>query len=136
MKVTKESRIFVSFKEINEYQVRPGKYSTAKINWDKNKEEYVTTSHSQTLEEPITIAPTRSLTLGFPFIERALNLDDKGKSRKPKPPKGNINRWLRTPEGQLFQNWNRSSYKDKIKVALKELAYELKSEIIDFELIE
>lgn len=128
--MNKDVKVFATFKENGEYLLNRGVYSVAKIDFDGN-----TKSHSKTLKEPEDSNATRSQFFGYEFVEYALNLDKDGKSRKPIAPKENFRRWLKSPEGKLFLEWNKASNREKIKVKLDELASDMNCTLTSFDIL-
>ena len=131
MEITKESKLIVSLEEMVATLNCRGKYTVAKLN---SKGDII--QKSKTLDNPKYVRATRTLNMGFSFIEMALNLDEDGKSHKPKPPKRtNYNQWLRTPEGKLSLVWNTSTPEQKIKIHLDSIAFDLNCRIVTFEIL-
>ncbi|MCP4255041.1 MAG: hypothetical protein GY775_16865 [Candidatus Scalindua sp.] len=102
----KYSKIFLTYTLGGKYLVSPGIYKEAiVVNGSKTKtydcgivgKEVITKRPMQVVKEPSYKEATQTIELGSEFIKRALE--------KPKPPKKGYQRWLRQPEGKLFQEW-------------------------------
>ena len=129
--ITKNNKVVVSLRENVATLNASGKYASAILDKEGNL-----ITKSKTLRNPIYKNATRTINLGYTFLEMALNLDEKGKSHKPKPPrKININRFLRSPEGKLMQKWNQATDEDKIKVHLDKIAYDLNCTLVSFDIL-
>lgn len=144
--INKNSKVVASFKEIGATLVSLGKYESAEIkvknafNKDVNgkyaPEEVTTIRPMKTIKEAEYKSATRNVTLGYEFIEMALNLDENGKSRKPRPPKKGFERWLRSDEGKLFQIWDEATDEQKLQIQLEKLAHDTNTELLSFEILE
>jgi len=112
--IEKNSKIFLTFNESGKYITKRGEYSVAKLSGG------VITTPSKTLVQPEYADCTRSIKLSYEFIKNALEIP-KG------PQKGSSEwyRWLRSPIGQLSQNWKKYSEIEKLDLHISELVKDL-----------
>lgn len=138
--INKSSKLSVSFKETNPYLKCKGNYTPAKVSVknarmtddDGNSiEEWKLLSPLQTNTEPEFTHATRTLNLGYAFLENALNLDKNGKSQRPMKPRNNdsYEKWNR------YNNWNRLSDDDKVRFHLMEIAKDQGLKLVSFEIM-
>ena len=128
----KYTQIFLTLELRGKSLVHPGVYNNAMIKVENGwtSKEVMTIIKPMTIEkEPVWESSTKVTTLGPSFIEMALN--------RPRPPrnKGAFHKWLRGPEGYLYNNWARLNDDQKIRVHLNELATYYGAEIKNFTLM-
>lgn len=137
--INKNSQVEAIFQEVGSTLIRKGKYESAKIqvkNGNTKDEVCVILKQSRTIQEPEYAHATRNLHLGFAFIEHALNLDDRGKSQRPKCPRGSdIHRWKRSPKGRVADRWKVATDEEKIKVELELIGNDQGLTLLSFEIL-
>lgn len=133
--IDQSSRLLLTLQESNnKILVSKGKYETAKIkvknSWKEN-ESVVELDKMKTIRPPKYSTPTKSVRLGYSFIEGALNLDKKGKSHRPDKPKGKYS-FLRF---KLWENWMRMGTEAKLKAVCEIYANDQQCELVSLEII-
>lgn len=124
-----EGKIFLTYELGGKYLVKRGKYKAAKVKAGKEIKydcgiigpECIVTKAMQVEEPPKYEKATQSLPLGKEFIEMALT--------RPKCPfkyKDNAYfKWLRSPRGKFYAEFNKLSDEVKIKKQLEFLVEDL-----------
>lgn len=124
--------------------VKAGVYSTAKVTVKNYKgqygswkqlspkhfkcstgEELIIDESSRTLSSPEYSQAVQHTTLTPAFTEQCL-------SRPVKPKGRNINWWLRSAEGQLFQSWKKLTEEQRIEARLKIYCEDLGGELLSW----
>jgi hypothetical protein len=114
-----ENKVFLTYSLGKKHLVSRGIYKPAKISKTKKMitydcgikdNEVVIDVPMKTVKAPIYSEATATVTLGKHFLERALE--------RPKGPKYGFQRWLRSEEGKLYQNWNKLSEDKRVEIAV------------------
>lgn len=129
--MNKDNSISLTYTLGGETLVRPGVYTVANITvknpFTKN-EVFILNKPSQTIKKAEYNKATQQVTLSSSFIEMALE--------RPEKPEGmSFQRWLRTPLGQLYQNWNKLSDEQKIKFHVEQYIIDMGGEDYSYEII-
>ena len=129
--MNKDSQISLAYVLQGEYLLNKGIYTTANVtvkNPNSRKEVFITNKPSQTIKRAEYDKATQQVTLSSSFIEMALE--------RPEKPEGmSFQRWLRTPLGQLYQNWNKLSDEQKIKFHVEQYVIDMNGEDYSYEII-
>ena len=129
--MNKDSQISLTYVLQGEYLLNKGIYTTADVtvkNPNSRKEVFITNKPSQTIKRAEYEKATQQVTLSSSFIEMALE--------RPEKPEGmSFQRWLRTPLGQLYQNWNKLSDEQKIKFHVEQYVIDMGGEDYSYEII-
>lgn len=114
------TKIFLTYSLGEKYLVRPGKYEaaviakgtkTVKFDCGIIDKEMITKTPMRMLEAPQYADSTQCIELSDDFVKHALT--------RPIKPKRGFNRWMRTGEGELFQNWNKLTPETRLKKAIE-----------------
>jgi len=129
--ISKDSQISLHYVLVGEHLVRPGVYTvadvTVKNSFTKN-EIFILNKPSETIQKPIFDKAQMSVTLNSSFIENCLT--------RPEKPEGvNFHRWLRTPMGQLYQDWKRFNDTQKIEYHIKQYVIDMNGENYSYQII-
>lgn len=129
--MNKDSQISLTYVLQGEYLLNKGIYTTANVtvkNPNSRKEMFITNKPLQTIKRAEYEKATQQVTLSSGFIEMALE--------RPEKPEGmSFQRWLRTPLGQLYQNWNKLSDEQKIKFHVEQYVIDMGGEDYSYEII-
>lgn len=129
--MNKDSQISLTYVLQGEYLLNKGIYTTANVtvkNPNSRKEVFITNKPLQTIKRAEYDKATQQVTLSSGFIEMALE--------RPEKPEGmSFQRWLRTPLGQLYQNWNKLSDEQKIKFHVEQYVIDMGGEDYSYEII-
>lgn len=129
--MNKDSQISLTYVLQGEYLLNKGIYTTANVtvkNPNSRKEVFITNKPLQTIKRAEYEKATQQVTLSSGFIEMALE--------RPEKPEGmSFQRWLRTPLGQLYQNWNKLSDEQKIKFHVEQYVIDMGGEDYSYEII-
>lgn len=127
MRINKDSKVVISLEEMGTTLVSKGNYSVADIdvkNGLTENEIFKLIKPSQTLKEPVFKQATKSITLGYEFLEKAFD-------RPVKP-----HRRASQKEWNTFTQWNKMSMKEKLAISIIKLAQAYQCNLIDFEILE
>jgi hypothetical protein len=129
--MNKDSQISLTYVLQGEYLLNKGIYTTANVtvkNPNSRKEVFITNKPLQTIKRAEYEKATQQVTLSSSFIEMALE-------RPVKPDGMSFQRWLRTPLGQLYQNWNKLSDEQKVKFHVEQYVIDMGGEDYSYEII-
>ena len=129
--MNKDSQISLTYVLQGEYLLNKGIYTTADVtvkNPNSRKEVFITNKPLQTIKRAEYEKATQQVTLSSNFIEMALE--------RPEKPEGmSFQRWLRTPMGKLYQNWNKLSDEQKINFHIEQYVMDMGGEDYSYEII-
>lgn len=129
--ITTDNQISLTYELGGEYLLRKGSYTVADVtvkNPLSKNEVFILNKPSQTIKKAEYDRATQQVTLSSSFIEMALE--------KPSKPEGmSFQRWLRTPLGQLYQNWNKLSNEQKVKFHVEQYVIDMNGEDYSYEII-
>jgi len=109
---TPESKVVATFKENGSVLFEKSRFSESK----------------KRVINAVYKSATRRIVMGIDFIESCLE--------HPKTPKGNEKfRFLKSPIGLASRDWKNLSDHQKISLVLDEIAHDLRSTVLDFEII-
>lgn len=120
--LNKTSTVLVSLVMQGQYLIQKAEYSDAVI-----KDGQITVNSKQT-KAPVYKNATKELTLGWQFIEMALE--------RPKVPKKGKYHFLKTPLGKEVNNWKKLTDEQKIGLHVHMLADSLDCRLSSFEVLE
>lgn len=129
--MNKDSQISLTYVLQGEYFLNKGIYTTADVtvkNPNSRKEVFITNKPSQTLKRAEYDKATQEVNLNNSFIEMALE-------RPSKPDGMSFQRWLRTPMGKLYQNWNKLSDEQKVNFHVEQYVMDMGGEDYSYEII-
>jgi len=129
--MNKDNSISLTYTLGGETLIRSGVYTVADVTvknpFTKN-EVFILNKPSQTIKKAEYNKATQQVTLSSSFIEMALE-------RPVKPDGMSFQRWLRTPMGKLYQNWNKLSDEQKVKFHVEQYVIDMNSEDYSYEII-
>ena len=129
--MNKDNSISLTYTLGGETLIRSGVYTVADVTvknpFTKN-EVFILNKPSQTIKKAEYNKAAQQVTLSSSFIEMALE-------RPVKPDGMSFQRWLRTPLGQLYQNWNKLSDEQKVKFHVEQYVIDMGSEDYSYEII-
>lgn len=129
--ILKDSQISLTYYVGGETLKKRGVYTVADVtvkNAFTKNEVFILNKPSQTVERPVFDKAQMSVTLSSSFIENCL-------TRPEKPEGTNFHRWLRTPMGQLYQDWKKFSDVQKIEYHIKQYVIDMGGESYSYQII-